>query len=122
MPSVTKWNVVPPCISIEARGWWVSTNTGRWYGGFGPHQPRQSRSHSPRTGPNILRPMMNAPAATMTSISARLSSGASNIQPCSAPSGTSPKGRSSVCRMPAPTLSSDSDMVAMTGDMGNLRG
>ena len=41
MPSVTKWKVVPPSISSGARGWWVSTNTGTWYGGFGPHQPFQ---------------------------------------------------------------------------------
>ncbi len=30
MPSVTKWNVVPPFIGIDSRGWWVSTNTGLW--------------------------------------------------------------------------------------------
>ncbi len=34
MPSVTKWKVVPPSISIGARAWWVSTKTGTWYGGF----------------------------------------------------------------------------------------
>ena len=28
MPSVTKWNVVPPSISIGGRAWWVSTKTG----------------------------------------------------------------------------------------------
>ena len=27
-PSVTKWNVVPPLISIGSCGWWVRTNTG----------------------------------------------------------------------------------------------
>ena len=25
IPSVTKWNVVPPCISSGSRAWWVST-------------------------------------------------------------------------------------------------
>jgi hypothetical protein len=28
IPSVTKWNVVPPSMAIGARGWLVSTNTG----------------------------------------------------------------------------------------------
>ena len=36
IPSVTKWNVVPPCIGSGARGWCVSTNTGVWYGGSSP--------------------------------------------------------------------------------------
>ena len=71
IPSVTKWKVVPPSIGTGSRGWWVSTNTGRWYGGSSPHQPRQSRSHSPRTGPNMLRPMMYAFAARIASSSAR---------------------------------------------------
>ena len=62
MPSVTKWNVVPPAISIGACAWWVRTNTGWWYGGSGPHQPCHSSSpHSPRIGPNMLRPMIVAP-------------------------------------------------------------
>ena len=39
-PSVTKWNVVPPAISIGSCGWWVRTKTGAWYGGSSPHQPR----------------------------------------------------------------------------------
>ncbi|WBY06701.1 hypothetical protein PIB19_14280 [Sphingomonas sp. 7/4-4] len=29
MPSVTKWNTVPPAISSGGRSWWVSTNTGQ---------------------------------------------------------------------------------------------
>ena len=41
-PSVTKWNVVPPSISIGSCAWWVRTKTGAWYGGSSPHQPRQS--------------------------------------------------------------------------------
>ena len=56
-PSVTKWNVVPPSISIGSRGWCVRTKTGAWYGGSSPHHPRQSPVHSPRIGPNMLRPM-----------------------------------------------------------------
>ena len=28
IPSVTKWNVVPPSISSGSRSWCVSTNTG----------------------------------------------------------------------------------------------
>ena len=28
MPSVTKWNVVPPCMSSGSRAWWVTTNIG----------------------------------------------------------------------------------------------
>ena len=79
MPSVTKWNVVPPSISTGSRGWCVSTKTGPWYGGSGPHQPRQSPVHSPRIGPNMLRPMMVAPEARIASISARCSSACSNI-------------------------------------------
>jgi hypothetical protein len=35
---------VPPSISIDGRGWCVSTNTGVWNGGFGLHQPRYSSS------------------------------------------------------------------------------
>jgi hypothetical protein len=27
---VTKWKVVPPCISALSRGWCLSTNTGTW--------------------------------------------------------------------------------------------
>ncbi len=65
MPSVTKWNVVPPSIGIGARGRWVSTNTGWWYGGSSPHQPLHCSSpHSPRMGPNMLRPMIVAPTPT----------------------------------------------------------
>ena len=59
-PSVTKWNVVPPSISMGSRSWWVTTKTGAWYGGFSPHHPRQSASHpihSSTAGPNILRPI-----------------------------------------------------------------
>ena len=28
IPSVTKWNVVPPSISSGSRAWWVRTKTG----------------------------------------------------------------------------------------------
>ena len=35
---------MPPSISSDGRGWCVSTNTGVWNGGFGPHQPRHSSS------------------------------------------------------------------------------
>jgi hypothetical protein len=31
--------VVPPSISIDGRGRWVSTKVGVWNGGLGPHQP-----------------------------------------------------------------------------------
>src|SRR5918996_986760 len=61
MPSVTKWKVVPPCISSDSRGWWVSTKTGTWYGGFSPHQPRQSPRHGPGPPPNMFLPMTMAP-------------------------------------------------------------
>jgi hypothetical protein len=30
IPSVTKWNVVPPCIGSGRRGLWVRTKTGPW--------------------------------------------------------------------------------------------
>ena len=30
IPSVTKLKVVPPCIGIGSRAWWVSTKTGAW--------------------------------------------------------------------------------------------
>src|SRR5580704_7053129 len=62
----TKWNTVPPSISIDGRAWCVSTNTGVWNGGFGPHQPRHSSSvptsvHGPVCAPNLPRPMISAP-------------------------------------------------------------
>ena len=101
MPSVTKWNVVPPSIGMGSCGKWVSTNTGPWYGGFGPHQPCHSRSHSSRTGPNMLRPMMVAPESTIASTSAWFSSYVSNIQACSQFSSMSPKGASSRWFSPA---------------------
>src|SRR6202049_3066562 len=44
IPSVTKLNVVPPCITKDGREWRVSTNTGWWYGGSSPHQPFHSSS------------------------------------------------------------------------------
>lgn len=56
-----KWKVVSEREN-EGRGWWVSTNTGVRNGGSSPHQPFQSSSgHGPRTGPNLLRPMISAP-------------------------------------------------------------
>ena len=63
---MTKVNVVPPCIGTGSRSWWVSTNTGAWYGGSSPHQPVHVSSHGPSPPPNILRPMMNAPMPCMT--------------------------------------------------------
>ena len=46
-PSVTKWNVVPPAITIGSCGWWVRTKTGAWYGGSSPHQPRHWPPRTP---------------------------------------------------------------------------
>jgi hypothetical protein len=100
-PSVTKWNVVPPSMTSGSRGWWVSTKTGAWYGGSGPHHPCQSPLHSPRTGPNMLRPMMNARACRIAASSAWFSSGVSNIHEWSCVSSASPNGRSSVWFSPA---------------------
>ena len=57
--------------------------TGAWNGGSSPRQPFHCRSHSPRTGPNMLRPMMNALAAVIWPTSSGFSSGVSNIQACS---------------------------------------
>ena len=66
MPSSTKWNVVPPCIVMDGRGWWVSTNTGWWKGGSSPHQPvHRSPLQGPRIGPNMLRPMIVAALAVL---------------------------------------------------------
>ncbi len=66
MPSVTKWNVVPPFIVSGARAWCVSTKTGTWYGGSSPHQPFHcSSGQGPRTGPNMLRPRIHAPMLAM---------------------------------------------------------
>src|SRR5436190_4867255 len=62
IPSVTKWNVVPPCISSGSRGWLVRTKTGWWKGGLSPHQPLHASSHGPGPPPNMFRPMMVAPA------------------------------------------------------------
>ena len=53
--------MVPPSISIEGRGRWVSTKVGVWNGGFGPHQPFQSGSSCHPGGPNLLAPMISAP-------------------------------------------------------------
>jgi hypothetical protein len=56
-PSVTKWYVVPPSI-----GYW-SRVVGEHEGRGVERQivtppPFHCRSHSPRTGPNMFRPMM----------------------------------------------------------------
>src|SRR5262249_2654783 len=81
-------------------------------GGSSPHQPFHFRPHSPRTGPNMLRPMMNALAVVISTISARFSSGVSANQACSLspqplpPS--SPSGRSSAWLSPAVSRSADS--------------
>src|SRR5690606_5837315 len=118
MPSVTKWKVVPPSIGCGSRGWWVRTNTGAWNGGSSPHQPFHGRSQAPRTGPNMLRPIRNAPASVICSTSARFSSGVSNIQACSrapvpsAPS--SPNGRSSVWWRPAAYPSTETVRLQIT--------
>ena len=49
--------------AAASRAWCVSTKTGVWNGGFSPHQPRHDSSpQSPRIGPNMLRPMIEAPA------------------------------------------------------------
>ncbi len=56
-----KWNVVPPSISIDGRGWWVSTKTGVWNGGLAPHQPFHSGSSCHPGGPNFPAPMISAP-------------------------------------------------------------
>ncbi len=37
MPPVTKWYVVPPCLTSGSPARWVTTNTGMWNGGFSPH-------------------------------------------------------------------------------------
>src|SRR2546421_3211088 len=63
MPSVTKWNVVPPFIWSGSRGWCVRTKTGWWKGGSSPHQPfHESLAHGPGPPPNMFLPMMVAPA------------------------------------------------------------
>src|SRR3954468_5907376 len=55
MPSVTKKNVVSPAISIGSCAWWVSTKTGWWYGGSGPHPPLPSLSPPrPRARPHTF--------------------------------------------------------------------
>ena len=37
MPSLTKWNVVPPGRSHGSRSVWVTTNTGVWNGASSGH-------------------------------------------------------------------------------------
>src|SRR3954447_22295269 len=113
IPPVTKWNVVPPCISTGSRGRWPSTKTGAWYGGSAPHQPCQSRSHSPRSGPNMWRPMMYAPACTIASRSASLASGCSNIQRCNR-SAPLPSGFSRLWSGPAENPSSETPLSQVT--------
>ena len=66
----------PALPSRSARAaWWVSTKTGAWYGGSSPHQPRQSSLHSPRIGPNMLRPITYGTA--LSSRSSRAAASAS---------------------------------------------
>ena len=63
MPSVTKVNVVPPCLVTGSRAWWVRMNTGWWKGGSSPHQPSAlgSSSHGPSPPLNIRLPITVAP-------------------------------------------------------------
>ena len=62
MPSVTKWNVVPPSISSGSRGWCVITKTGVWKGGSSPHHPFHGSSpQGPSPPPNMCRPITVAP-------------------------------------------------------------
>lgn len=59
---VTKWNSVFLAMDRGTRAWCLSTNTGVWKGGFSPHQPFHSSSGQlPRTGPSMLRPMIQPP-------------------------------------------------------------
>jgi hypothetical protein len=44
IPSVTKWNVVPPLIAKELRAWLASTKTGVRNGGSSLHHPFQESS------------------------------------------------------------------------------
>src|SRR6266496_4798960 len=114
MPSVAKVKVVPPRMVKGWREWWVSTNTGPWYGGSSPHQPVQFGSHSPRIGPNMLRPMTKAPAERISSSSALFSSGVSNIQACRRSTGPSPKGFSRVWLGPATYPSAETEISHTT--------
>ena len=54
---------MPPAISSDGRGVWVSTNTGTWNGGSSPHQPRQSGSSGKVWSPNMPAPMISAPTS-----------------------------------------------------------
>ncbi len=62
----------------------------------------------------MLRPMMNAPAATMASISAALASRCSNIHAVRRSTGPSPKGLSALWLGPAVKPSTDTAMSQMT--------
>src|SRR4051812_38313388 len=121
MPSVTKWKTVPPFIVSGGRAWWVSTNAGTWYGGSSPHQPFQlSSGHGPRTGPNMLRPRIQAPSPALPRSAIWLSM---PVSPPSAPrisrntrvsknqpnmaGPPTPSGFSRSCRGPAPNPSRD---------------
>src|SRR6202790_720075 len=74
IPSVTKWKVVPPSITIGARAWWVRMKGGAWYGGLSPHQPFQSGPpQSSPAGPNILRARMKAPKPSIAALAKRSS-------------------------------------------------
>ena len=56
MPSVKNWNVVPPFMVIDVRGWLASTKTGVRYKGWSPHHSFQvSSAEGPRTGQNMFR-------------------------------------------------------------------
>src|SRR5262245_15129636 len=133
-PPVTKWNTVPPCISIGARAWCVRTKTGTWYGGFLPHHPfHESPSfHGPRDAVNMFRPMIHAPRFA---IARDAKSSSMPVSPPSFPpiawnmrvgkihswsaSPPTPSGSSRRCRGPAPKPSSDTEYAATRSlDMG----
>ena len=101
IPSVTKWKVVPPAIGTGSRAWWVRTKTSWWNGGSSPHQPVQSSApHGPRTGPNMLRPMIVAPMSSSPSALNRRSTSVASgekIHSCSC-SPPTPSGFSSPWR------------------------
>ena len=92
MPSVTKWKVVPPFTSRSARApWCVSTNTGVWHRRrVAPPAPfHASSGHAPRTGPNMLRPRIQAPTPAKLSAAKALVERRCCRLPCRTSPGTS---------------------------------
>ena len=114
-----KWSsVVAPSIGCGSRAWWVSTKTGAWNGGSSPTSRSIADPTRPRTGPNMLRSMMNAlTGGHLVDLSPVLLGSVEHpgVQLAAEPSlPSSPNGRSSVWLSPAEYPSAEIVMSQIT--------